>query len=73
MRIHVKLENLRQNHLEKSQNNAVCEVSPPFSFRGSIRTWTTVPRSNNLDLRTHKSLKINGKYELELKLNPMKF
>ena len=45
MRIHVKLENLRQNHLEKSQNNAVREVSPLFSFRSQIRTWTTVPRS----------------------------
>ena len=71
MRIHVKLENLRQNHLEKSQNNTVCEVSPLFSFRSQICTWTTVPRSNNLDVRTHKSLKINGK--CELKLNPMKF
>ena len=38
MRIHVKLENLRQNHLEKPQNNAVCEVSPLFSFRSQIRT-----------------------------------
>ena len=54
MRIHVKLENLLQNHLEKSQNNAVCEVSPFFSFFSQIRTWTTVPRSNNLDLRTQE-------------------